>query len=327
MAVLAGVLSLLERHKKDLGEIEPSKLLPKLENVGLINSEDRRTLQDASSNSKRADGIISAVSRKGFSAFQDLCLCLETVCPHLLTKFALDIAGVDGNAGDGGSTSNLKLGLQLALKERDSVLRENASALKQWNEMKNERDKALADLHSLNSSPKISSDRDSASNHVSENGESNGAACNTKCFSEALSDPVEETRQFLSRAKRTEIAQWVSSMARPKTTKVASSSKSKKTRGRGKDESDDERKRRRRREKRSRERRVYEKLKDLKWVSSIARPKSPRPSSPKSEGTRKDESDDERKRRRRREKRSRERRVYEKLKDLKVMAVYLTVYG
>ncbi|GFR15292.1 hypothetical protein TNCT_204611 [Trichonephila clavata] len=54
---------------------------------------------------------------------------------------------------DNGSTNNLKLGLQLALKERDSVLRENAaavqqreSALRQYSEMKHERDRAIANL-------------------------------------------------------------------------------------------------------------------------------------------------------------------------------------
>ncbi|GBN57664.1 hypothetical protein AVEN_241350-1 [Araneus ventricosus] len=62
---------------------------------------------------------------------------------------------------DNGTTNNLKLGLQLALKERDSVLRENAaavqqreSALRQYSEMKHERDRAIANLESL--SPKLS---------------------------------------------------------------------------------------------------------------------------------------------------------------------------
>ncbi|GFU28864.1 hypothetical protein NPIL_240421 [Nephila pilipes] len=65
---------------------------------------------------------------------------------------------------DNGSTNNLKLGLQLALKERDSVLRENAaavqqreSALRQYSEMKHERDRAIANLESL--SPKLSNSR------------------------------------------------------------------------------------------------------------------------------------------------------------------------
>ncbi|GFX29633.1 hypothetical protein TNCV_4777051 [Trichonephila clavipes] len=103
---------------------------------------------------------------------------------------------------DNGSTNNLKLGLQLALKERDSVLRENAaavqqreSALRQYSEMKHERDRAIANLESL--SPKLSN-RGIEHNLSLENGEAevnnSPSKWNEKaCFSEDLMDPVEET--------------------------------------------------------------------------------------------------------------------------------------
>ncbi|GBN55149.1 hypothetical protein AVEN_213933-1 [Araneus ventricosus] len=93
MAGMTSVVRLLERHKKELSETVTAKLLQNLESVGLLNAEDKRLLDEADSAAKRADGLISIISRKGYPAFQDLCLSLETVCPHLLTKFALDIAG------------------------------------------------------------------------------------------------------------------------------------------------------------------------------------------------------------------------------------------
>ncbi|GIY75296.1 CARD domain-containing protein [Caerostris extrusa] len=159
MAGMTSVVRLLERHKKELSETVSAKLIQNLESVGLLSAEDKRLLDEAESPAKCAEGLISIISRKGYPGFQDLCLSLETICPHLLTKFALDIAG--SAELDNGSTNNLKLGLQLALKERDSVLRENAaavqqreSALRQYSEMKHERDRAIANLESL--SPKLS---------------------------------------------------------------------------------------------------------------------------------------------------------------------------
>ncbi|CAL1264673.1 unnamed protein product [Larinioides sclopetarius] len=200
MAGMTSVVRLLERHKKELSETVTAKLLQNLESVGLLNAEDKRLLDEADSASKRADGLISIISRKGYPAFQDLCLSLESVCPHLLTKFALDIAG--SAELDNGSTNNLKLGLQLALKERDSVLRENAaavqqreSALRQYSEMKHERDRAIANLESL--SPKLSN-RGGEHNHSKENGDTDVDHSPNKwsekpCFSEDLMDPVEES--------------------------------------------------------------------------------------------------------------------------------------
>ena len=61
-------------------------------------------------------------------------------------------------------TQALQLGFELALKERDAVLRENARAveerdlaLRQFEEMKQERDRALLGLESkVGKSPKLS---------------------------------------------------------------------------------------------------------------------------------------------------------------------------
>nr|XP_042908877.1 uncharacterized protein LOC122271488 [Parasteatoda tepidariorum] len=159
MAGSTSVTRMLDRHKNDFNELDASKLLQKLESNGVITKDEKAQLDEAATPSSRTEGLITIVSRKGYSAFQDLCLSLESVCPHLLTKFALDIAGSELEGSS--STNNLKLGLQLALKERDSVLRENAaavqqreSALRQYSEMKNERDRAIANLESL--SPKLS---------------------------------------------------------------------------------------------------------------------------------------------------------------------------
>ncbi|XP_054713756.1 tight junction protein ZO-1-like [Uloborus diversus] len=198
MAGLTSVGRLLERHKNDFNDLDTSILIQKLENAGVITSEEKRHLEEANSSSKITDGIVSLISRKGYSAFQDLCLSLESVCPHLLTKFALDIAGLETDGPN--STNNLKLGLQLALKERDSMLRENAaavqqreSALRQYSEMKNERDRAIANLESL--SPKLTARE---LNHSAENGDCDAGGLSPSkwgeksCFSEAFTDPVEE---------------------------------------------------------------------------------------------------------------------------------------
>ncbi|KFM60392.1 hypothetical protein X975_16367, partial [Stegodyphus mimosarum] len=170
---MTSVGRLLERHKKEFNDLDAILLLQKLESVGVISADERRQLQEVASSSKRTDGLITIISSKGYSAFQDLCLSLESVCPHLLTKFALDIAGSESDGPS--STNNLKLGLQLALKERDSALRENAaavqqreSALRQYSKMKHERDRALANLESL--SPKLSN-RDLDVSPSPENGD------------------------------------------------------------------------------------------------------------------------------------------------------------
>ncbi|XP_071033804.1 tight junction protein ZO-1 isoform X2 [Parasteatoda tepidariorum] len=202
MAGSTSVTRMLDRHKNDFNELDASKLLQKLESNGVITKDEKAQLDEAATPSSRTEGLITIVSRKGYSAFQDLCLSLESVCPHLLTKFALDIAGSELEGSS--STNNLKLGLQLALKERDSVLRENAaavqqreSALRQYSEMKNERDRAIANLESL--SPKLSN-RVSENNHhhPMENGDAEVVSSPSKwndkpCFSEALVDPVEES--------------------------------------------------------------------------------------------------------------------------------------
>lgn len=91
MAGMTSVGRLLERHKSDFNDIDTLKLLQKLESAGAINVEERQQLEDAATPLKRTDGIINLISRKGYSGFQDLCSSLESVCPHLLTKFALDI--------------------------------------------------------------------------------------------------------------------------------------------------------------------------------------------------------------------------------------------
>lgn len=93
MAGLTSVGRLLERHKSDLNDLDSLKLLQKLESAGAISADERRQIEDAATSSKVTDEIISLISRKGYPAFQELCLSLEHLCPHLLTKFALDIAG------------------------------------------------------------------------------------------------------------------------------------------------------------------------------------------------------------------------------------------
>ncbi|GFU60887.1 CARD domain-containing protein [Nephila pilipes] len=93
---MTSIVRLLEKHKKEFSELINTKLLQNLESVGLLSSEDKRILEEAGSPAKCVDGLISIISRKGYPAFQDLCLSLETICPHLLTKFALDIAGKFG---------------------------------------------------------------------------------------------------------------------------------------------------------------------------------------------------------------------------------------
>lgn len=93
MAGMTSVGRLLERHKSEFNDIDTLKLIQKLESAGAITPEEKHQLEDANTPSKRTDEIVNLISRKGYSAFQELCLSLESVCPHLLTKFALDIAG------------------------------------------------------------------------------------------------------------------------------------------------------------------------------------------------------------------------------------------
>lgn len=91
MAGMTSVGRLLERHKSEFNDLDTLKLLQKLESAGAISVEERQQLEEAATPSKRTDGIINLISRKGYSGFQELCSSLESVCPHLLTKFALDI--------------------------------------------------------------------------------------------------------------------------------------------------------------------------------------------------------------------------------------------
>ena len=91
MAGMTSVGRLLERHKSEFNDIDPIKLLQKLESAGAISVEERQQIEEAATPSKRTDGIINLISRKGYSGFQELCSSLESLCPHLLTKFALDI--------------------------------------------------------------------------------------------------------------------------------------------------------------------------------------------------------------------------------------------
>lgn len=99
MAGMTSVGRLLERHKSEFNDLDTLKLLQKLESAGAISVEERQQLEEAATPSKRTDGIINLISRKGYSGFQELCSSLESVCPHLLTKFALDIlAGKSGKS-------------------------------------------------------------------------------------------------------------------------------------------------------------------------------------------------------------------------------------
>ncbi|XP_076324782.1 tight junction protein ZO-1-like isoform X4 [Tachypleus tridentatus] len=160
MANSNGFVKLLDRHKDKIGDLNLVKLIPVLYHRGLLSEHEERNLWDEKDPFKKSLLLVNIISKKGIGTFREFCVCLESICPNLLTTFLLDSLGTDSLNEDKAASQALKLGLELALRERNSVLRENAQAreerdkaMRQCQDMKIERDRAMASLGGL--SPKF----------------------------------------------------------------------------------------------------------------------------------------------------------------------------
>ncbi|XP_035670919.1 tight junction protein ZO-1-like isoform X5 [Branchiostoma floridae] len=149
---------LLAKHRAAIvQDLDVAKIIPSLVYTGVFSLVEEGEILSERTRQLQTEVFVDLLSRKGPAAFQEFCSALEDSFPHLLTCFLLDNPDVTSEAEEEKSPSKaLQLGFELALKERDAVLRENAlalkerdTAMKQYQEMKHERDQALASLESL----------------------------------------------------------------------------------------------------------------------------------------------------------------------------------
>uniref|UniRef100_A0A8W8P161 CARD domain-containing protein n=1 Tax=Magallana gigas TaxID=29159 RepID=A0A8W8P161_MAGGI len=218
MAGKQGVTRLLTRHRASLvRDLDTNKILPHLVAKEVISTSEERQVLDVSDPRERTEVLLDIVGKRGLGAFHDFCSCLEKVAPHLLTGFLLEhsvlrcppsVAQCLSCLGDSsthtGSTDSgekprihtgslspngeekkptqaLQLSLELALNERDLMLRENAKAVE-------ERDQAIRQLELLKS------ERDSAFSLENNTGK---PSKNTNTKSSELSPPAHRKSQRL----------------------------------------------------------------------------------------------------------------------------------
>eukprot|EP00105_Crassostrea_gigas_P017858 XP_011435800.2 PREDICTED: tight junction protein ZO-1 isoform X2 [Crassostrea gigas] len=146
MAGKQGVTRLLTRHRASLvRDLDTNKILPHLVAKEVISTSEERQVLDVSDPRERTEVLLDIVGKRGLGAFHDFCSCLEKVAPHLLTGFLLEHSGsLSPNGEEKKPTQALQLSLELALNERDLMLRENAKAVE-------ERDQAIRQLELLKS--------------------------------------------------------------------------------------------------------------------------------------------------------------------------------
>ncbi|XP_041355918.1 tight junction protein ZO-1-like isoform X2 [Gigantopelta aegis] len=155
MAALSGVCRLIERHRSKLvKELDVESILPRLVRQGVFSKSEESEIVAISNAHKRTDFFLDTLSRKGLEAFQVYCAALEDFAPHLLTMFLLETSEAEGDESK--PTQALQLGFELALKERDAVLREKSKAVEERDvairhlqQLKSERDLAIASLEDL----------------------------------------------------------------------------------------------------------------------------------------------------------------------------------
>ncbi|XP_059173109.1 tight junction protein ZO-1-like isoform X2 [Physella acuta] len=155
MAGKSGIARQLERVRaKIVQELDINKLLPRLLRRGIFSVSEEKDILSPTIPQKRTEKLLDILSSKDRSAFSDFCKTLEEVAPHLLTSLILENKEVA--CDDNPPTQALQLGFELALKERDAVLREKAkaqeerdTALRQLESIRGERDQALASLENL----------------------------------------------------------------------------------------------------------------------------------------------------------------------------------
>ncbi|CAL1548287.1 unnamed protein product [Lymnaea stagnalis] len=158
MAGKSGIARLLERVRPIfLKELDINKLLPRLLSRGLFSVSEEKEILSPLNPKKRIDILLDILSSKDRVAFAEFCKSLEECAPHLLTSLVLENQqGQDFATEDNPPTQALQLGFELALKERDAVLRENAraqeerdDALRKLETLRTERDQALASLETI----------------------------------------------------------------------------------------------------------------------------------------------------------------------------------
>ncbi|GAB1606303.1 tight junction protein ZO-1-like isoform X4 [Argonauta hians] len=155
MASKGYISRLIAKHKSTIiNDLDVLKVLPRLVHKNVVTTSEEHEISLHGDCKTRAEVFLDILSDKGETAMHEFCVGLEDTAPHLLTSFLLD--NTDQLAPDCPPSQALQLGFELALKERDAVLRENAkaveerdSALRQYHLMKNERDQALHGLENL----------------------------------------------------------------------------------------------------------------------------------------------------------------------------------
>ncbi|XP_078328318.1 tight junction protein 1-like isoform X10 [Crassostrea virginica] len=171
MAGKQGVTRLLTRHRASLvRDLDTNKILPLLVAKEVISTSEEQQVLAVNDPRERTEVLLDTVGKRGLGAFHDFCSCLEKVAPHLLTGFLLDNSGNLSTDGEEKKpTQALQLSLELALNERDLMLRENAKAIeerdqavRQLEQLKSERDSALTSLENITGKPSKNTNSKSA---------------------------------------------------------------------------------------------------------------------------------------------------------------------
>ncbi|KAJ8311748.1 hypothetical protein KUTeg_011103 [Tegillarca granosa] len=91
MAGTDAIARLLDRHKVTLArDIDVNKFLPRLKRKGIITKADEKEIFGKNDQNIVTETFLEVLSRKGLTAFQEFCTCLEEIAPHLLTVFLID---------------------------------------------------------------------------------------------------------------------------------------------------------------------------------------------------------------------------------------------
>ncbi|BFZ25795.1 hypothetical protein BsWGS_28834 [Bradybaena similaris] len=154
MAGKSEIARLLERvRSKFVQELDINKVFPRLLRRGIFTISEEKRILEPTVPQKRIDLLLDIISKKDSNVFLEFCKTLEECDPHLLTVVVLDTLQ---DEKENPPTQALQLGFELALKERDAVLRENAKAqeerdvvIRQLKQVMKERDLALLSLENL----------------------------------------------------------------------------------------------------------------------------------------------------------------------------------
>ncbi|XP_052785873.1 tight junction protein ZO-1-like isoform X7 [Mya arenaria] len=199
---------LLQKHKHSLAkDVDINQIVTKLTQRGALNKKEEEVIFECADQKKKADIFVDILNEKGSRSFNEFCAVLEDFCPHLLTKFLLD-SGADSDS-EKKPTQALQLGFELALKERDAVLRENARAIEDRDravqrakQLLSERDRALASLENLAAKQNTPQIERRASSPIRRNKEK------IKAVDSDLETEVEEGRERHRRIKSSDNVVW-----------------------------------------------------------------------------------------------------------------------